>query len=158
MNGKESRRAVIITAYPMASAVNCQLNSRVRPFVPTVMAPKLAYRRGNREGGERSVSKHQVRFGDGRWAGRRGVGRLNPRRETKTQDENGDRERGIRESSQRGGNYWRANGGGEAEQSGACCDKAKRGIEHMRVDGRSQLPRTTYRRRRWMGRTELDGR
>ena len=79
----------------MASAVHCQLNPQVRPFVPTVMAPKLAYRRGKREGGEDPVSKHQNRSGDGRWAGRRGVGRLNPRRETKIQGKNGDRERGI---------------------------------------------------------------
>ena len=43
------------------------------------MAPKLAYRSGN-----------------GRSAGRRGVGRLNPRRETRIQGNIGDRERGIR--------------------------------------------------------------
>ena len=30
------------------------------------------------------MRKHQIRPGDGRWTGRRGVGRLNPRRETKT--------------------------------------------------------------------------
>ena len=118
------------------------------------MAPKLVCRRGKREGGEEPVSKHQIRSGDGRWAGRRGVGRLNPRRETIIQGKNGDRERGEIE---KGGNYWRANGGGEAEQSGASCDRAKTGIEHVRVDGRSQSPRTTYGRWRWMGRTELDG-
>ena len=67
----------------MALAVHCQLNPQVRPFVPTIMAPKLADRRGKREGGEEPVSKHQIRSGDGRWAGRRGVGRLNPRRYTK---------------------------------------------------------------------------
>ena len=77
----------------MALAVHCQLNPQVRPFVPTVMAPKLAYRRGKWEGGEEPVSKHQIRSGDGRWEGRRGVGRLNPRRETKTKGRNGDRER-----------------------------------------------------------------
>ena len=38
------------------------------------------------------MSKHQIRSGDGRWKERRGVGRLNPRRETKTQGRNGDRE------------------------------------------------------------------
>ena len=85
------------------------------------------------------------------------MGRLNPRRETKIQGKNGDRERGIIEKSQRGENYWRANGGGEAEQSGASCDKAKRGIKHVRVNGRSQLPSTTSGRWRWMRRTELDG-
>ena len=81
----------------MASAVHCQLNPPVRPFVPTDMAPKLAYRRGTREGGEEPVSKHQIRSGNGRWAGRSGVGLLNPRRETKIQGKNGDRERGIRD-------------------------------------------------------------
>ena len=43
------------------------------------------------------MSKHQIRSGDGRWDGRRGVGRLNPRRETKTKGRNGDRERKMRE-------------------------------------------------------------
>ena len=81
----------------MALAVHCQLNPQVRPFVPTVMAPKLAYRRGKQEGGEDPVSKHQIRSGDGRWEGRRGVGRLNPRRETKTKGRNGDKEKKIRE-------------------------------------------------------------
>ena len=78
----------------MASVVQCQLNPQVRPFVPTAMTPKLAYRRGKWEKGEEPASKHQIRPGDGRWAGRRGVGRLNQRRENKTQDNNGDRERG----------------------------------------------------------------
>ena len=81
----------------MALAVHCQLNPQVRPFVPTVIAPKLAYRRGKREGGEEPVSKHQIRSGDGRWEGRRGVGRLNPRREAKTKGRNGDREREMKE-------------------------------------------------------------
>ena len=81
----------------MALAVHCQLNPQVRPFVPTVMAPKLAYRRGKREGGEEPVSKHQIRSGDGRWEERRGVGRLNPRRETKTKGRNGHREKEMKE-------------------------------------------------------------
>ena len=81
----------------MALAVHCQLNPQVRLFVPTVMAPKLAYRRGKREGGEEPVSKHQIRSGDGRWEERREVGRLNPRRETKTKGRNGDREREMKE-------------------------------------------------------------
>ena len=122
------------------------------------MAPNLSYRRGKREGGEEPASKHHIRFGDGKWAGRRGVGRLNPRRETKIQGKNRDRERGIREKSQIGGNSWCANGGGEVEQSGASCDKAKGGFKHVCADGRLQLPRTTYGRWRWMGRTELDRR
>ena len=81
----------------MALVVHCQLNPQVRPFVPTVMAPKLSYRRGKREGGEEPASKHQIRSGDGRWEGRRGVGRLNPRRETKTKGRNGDKKREMRE-------------------------------------------------------------
>ena len=94
---------MIITAKPMASAVHCQLNPQVRLFVPTAMTSKLAYstvqqystvqyRRGNREEGEEPVSKHQIRPGDGRWTGRRGVGRLNPRCENKIQGKNGDGE------------------------------------------------------------------
>ena len=85
----------------MALAVHCQLNPQVRLFVPKVMAPKLAYRRGKREGGEEPVSKHQIRSGDGRWEERRGVGRLNPRRETKTKGRNGDRERKMKEVTDR---------------------------------------------------------
>ena len=77
----------------MASAVHCQSNPQVRPFVPTAMIPKLAYRRGKREGGEEPLSKQQIRPGDGRWTGRGGVGRLNPRRESKIQGKKGDRER-----------------------------------------------------------------
>ena len=61
------------------------------------MAPKLAYRHGKREGREEAVSKHQIRSGDGRWEGRRGVGRLNLRRETKRKGRDGDRERETRE-------------------------------------------------------------
>ena len=38
------------------------------------------------------MSKHQIRPADGKWTGRRGVGRLNPRRENKMQGKNGDRE------------------------------------------------------------------
>ena len=38
------------------------------------------------------MSKHQIRPGDGRWTGRRGVGRPNPRHENKIQGKNGDRE------------------------------------------------------------------
>ena len=54
-------------------------------------------------------------------------------------------------------NSWRKNGGGEAEQSGAFYDSAKGGLEHVHVEGKSQLPHTTYGRWRWMGNTELDG-
>ena len=60
----------------------------------TVQCSTVQYRRGKREEGEEPVSKHQIRPGDGRWTGRRGVGRLNPRRENKIQGKNGDRERG----------------------------------------------------------------
>ena len=91
----------------MASAVRCQLSPQVRLFVPTAMTSKLAYstvqyntiqhRRGKREEGEEPVSKYQIRPGDGRWTGRRGVGRLNPRRESKIQGKNGDSEGGKNE-------------------------------------------------------------
>ena len=84
---------------------------------------------------------------------------MNPRRETKLIGNNGDRERGTqKKKSQKVGEFWRGKGGGEAEQSSASCDRNKQGIEHMRVDGRSQLPHTTYGRRRWMGRTASDER
>ena len=140
----------------MASAVHCQLNPQVRLFVPTAMTSKLAYstvqhstvkhRRGKREEGEEPVSKHQIRPGDGRWTGRRWVGRLNPRRESKIQGKKGDRE-GRKLKSRRKekhfGKFWRANDGGEVEQRGAASNRAKGGIEHVREDGRSQLPRTT---------------
>ena len=53
---------------------------------------------------------------------------------------------------------WRANGGGEVEQSGAACDSAKGGIEHVHRDGKSKLPLTTYGRWRWRESTGLDGR
>ena len=43
------------------------------------------------------MSKHHIRPRDGRWTGRRGVGRLNPRRENKIQGKNGDREGGKNE-------------------------------------------------------------
>ena len=88
----------------MSSAVHCQLNPQVRLFVPTVMASKLEYstvqystvqqRRKKRGEGEEAASKHQIRPRDGRWTGRRWVGRLNPRRENKIQGKNGARERG----------------------------------------------------------------
>ena len=45
------------------------------------------------------MSKHQIRPGDGRWTGRRGVGRLDPRREKEIQGKNGDRERGKMEKA-----------------------------------------------------------
>ena len=83
------------------------------------------------------MSKHQIRSGDGRWEGRRGVGRLNLRRETKRKGRDGDRKGKREKKSQIGETSWRANKGGEAEQSGAFCDSAKGGIEHVHVDGRS---------------------
>ena len=72
----------------MSLAVHCYLNPQARPFVSTVMVPKLAYRSEKRNGGEEPVSKHHIRSGNGRWAGRREVGRLNPRRGTKIQGTN----------------------------------------------------------------------
>ena len=83
--------------------------------------------------------------------------------EPTSRDQNQRQERGQgkeneKKKSQIGGKSWRANGGGEAEQSGASYDRGKGGIEHVHMDGRSQLPHTTYGRWRWMGSTELDGR
>ena len=72
----------------MSLTLHCQLNLQARPFVPTIMAPKLAHRRGKGEGGEEPASKHQIRSGNERWTGRHGVGRLNPRREAKIQGAN----------------------------------------------------------------------
>ena len=91
------------------------------------MAPKPAYRRGKLEGGEEPVSKHQIPSRDRRWTGRGGAGRDNlthvarPKYKAST----GAGKGGYKKKSQIGGNSWRANGGGEAEQSGASCDKAK---------------------------------
>ena len=82
--------------------------------------------------------------------------RLSPRCESKART--GTEKGGKSKKSLRGGRYWRVNGGGEAEQSGNSCDRAKEGIKHVRVDERSQLPRTTSGRWRWMGRTEFNGR
>ena len=45
--------------------------------------------------------------------------------------------------SQRGEKVSRVNEGGEVEQRGAAYDRAKGRIEHVREDGRSQLPCTT---------------
>ena len=50
------------------------------------MPPKLAYRRGKREGGEESASKHQIRTGGGRWAGQRRVGRGQGKGENRRQE------------------------------------------------------------------------
>ena len=63
----------------------------------TLQHSTVQHRRGKREEGEEPVSKHQIRAGDGRWTGRREVGRLNPRRENKIQGKNGDREGGKNE-------------------------------------------------------------
>ena len=62
-----------------------------------VMAPKLLYLHGNKqEGGEEPVDKNQIRPGDGRWAGRRGVGRSDPRREIKIKGKKEDKGRRTR--------------------------------------------------------------
>ena len=64
-----------MTAYGMSYAVGGALPAQARPFVPTAMAPKLAYRRGKWEGGKKPAWKYQIRG-------------LNPRRETKIQGAN----------------------------------------------------------------------
>ena len=78
----------------MVLAVHCQLNPQTRSFVPTAMALTLEYRRGKREEEEESVSMHQICSGNGIWAGGHGVGRLNPRCETKSKDKKGTEEGG----------------------------------------------------------------
>ena len=54
------------------------------------------------------MSKHQIRPGDGRWTGRRGVGRLNPRPESKIQGKNGDREGRKLKKSQKEEIFWKS--------------------------------------------------
>ena len=72
------------------------------------------------------------------------MGRPNPRLETNIKARTGTGKGKLNKKSQIGGKSWRANGSGEAEQSGASCNRAKGGIEDVRVDGRSQLPRITH--------------
>ena len=67
----------------MSLAVHRQLDRQARPYVPTMMASKLAYSQG-----VDPVSKHHIRSGNGRWAGGCEVGRLNPRPETKIEGTN----------------------------------------------------------------------
>ena len=75
----------------MSLAVHCQLNQQARPFVPTDMAPKLAYRRGKLEGGEEPVSKHQIRSGNGKWGRATRGGTAEPTsRDQNTKREPGD--------------------------------------------------------------------
>ena len=163
----------------MASAVHCQLNPQVRLFVPTAMTSKLAYstvqystvhystvqystvqhRHGKREEGQEPASKHQICPGDGTWTGRRGVERLNPRRENKVQGKNGDREGvKIEKVAERRKSLARKRRRRDRAERRRLYDRAKVGIEHVREDGRPQLPRTTSGRWRWMVRAELDGR
>ena len=83
--------------------------------------------------------------------------------EPTSRDQNKRQERGNGKGNERmkshiGEKSWRANGGCGAKQSGTFCNSAKGGIEHVHVDGKLQLPRTTYGRWRWMGSTELNGR
>ena len=54
-----------------------QWNPQARPFVPPVMAPTLAYRQGKQEEEEELVGQHEIRSGNGGWAGWCYVGRLN---------------------------------------------------------------------------------
>ena len=108
-----------------------------------------------------SVSRANLvltRPGYERWTGRRGVGRLNPRRENKYNARTGIGKEGKLEKTQERrkilARKWRRRGRAERRR----LRQTKGGIEHVREDGRSQLPRTTSGRWRWMGRTELDWR
>ena len=86
------------------------------------------------------------------------MGRLNPRREIKTKDRNGDREMKMREeiTNRRKVLARKRRRRGRAERR--LLRQREGGIKHVRVDEKSQLPRTTYGQWRWMGSTELDGR
>ena len=143
---------------PMASAVHCQSNPQVRQFVPMAKAPNLAYGCGKREGGDQPVSKHQIRSEKGRWAVRRGEGQLIPRRKIKIQGKNKNRDRGIRDKvpGRRKISERKPRCGDRAER--CFLRQSKRETEHVRLDGRSQLPRTTYERCWWVERTESDRR
>ena len=50
----------------MALAMHFQLNPQARPFVPTAMAPALAYYHRKWEEEEEPATNHQIRSGDGR--------------------------------------------------------------------------------------------
>ena len=143
----------------MVLVVHCQLNLQVRPFVPTVMASKLAYRHGKREGGEEPVSKQQIRSGDGRWEGRRGMGRLNPRRETKTKGRNGDRVREMREQVTYRRKFLARKRRRRGRAERRLLRRQRKRKNRARARGREiTVAMTTYGRWRWMGSTELDGR
>ena len=76
----------------MASTVQLQLNSRAKPFVPTLKPNKLLqHRRGKREEGEAPMNEHQTQLGRVKWASRRGEGEPNSLRETKNAGANGGR-------------------------------------------------------------------
>ena len=88
-------------------------------------------------------------------------GMAEPTSREQNQGKNGDREGGKLKKLQRGGKVWeilarKRRRRGRAERRRL--RQSKGGIEHVREDRRSQLPRTTSGRWRWMGRTELDGR
>ena len=91
----------------------------------TVQYSTVQHRLGKREEGEELVSKHQIRSGDRRWTGRRGVGPLKPRRENKMQGKSGEREGVKHEKVAERRKFSRVNEGGEVEQRGAAYDRAK---------------------------------
>ena len=86
------------------------------------------------------------------------MGRLNPLRETKLRSKDGDRERETREEVMKRRKLLARKRRRRDRVERRPLRQAKHGIEHVRVDGRLQLPRTTYERWRWMARTESDGR
>ena len=92
------------------------------------------------------MSKHQIGPGDGRLTGRRGVGRLSPRRETKIQGKNGEREGGELKKSRRGGKAWeilvrkrrrlrQSKSGNRARAGGREIAVATHNVRTMAVDG-----------------------
>ena len=82
------------------------------------------------------MSKHQLRFGDVRWAGRREVEWLNPRYETKIKEgKNGDRERGKIERVTK-------------RRKVLACKRRRRGRAEQRLLGQSKTSNRARARRR----------
>ena len=79
-------------AHPMALTVQFQLNPCSEPsLIPTTKQNKMLQQRRGKHGKRKAPEiKDQIRSEHRRWTHRRGVGRLNPTRETKSSGANGD--------------------------------------------------------------------
>ena len=87
------------------------------------------------------MSKHQIRPKDGRWEGRHGVGRLNPRRETKTKGRNGDREREMKEEVTDRRKFLARERRNRARARGREITVATHNVRTMAVDGKRGVGR-----------------